>query len=369
MKKFYINKNLIFVALLVVIQLFREEISEKIFNLLIYDYTKYECNFDFLTCISKLFLIIPYLLNKKFLKKNLYKNILISNKLNNLKIVKKKNYYDNIYLLFQIFFFIFSCSFLNFFSMVIYQTSDYYYSPKKSKFNYDEYYSIILFILYQIISNTNFYNFHYVSISILLFVLIFKNIFNVYKYKEGFINNLKDNLTNIILRTLFSLYINLIKYLNVLYYLDMYLIFFISEGILFLIYFFIYQSFLNQNYFEHLDFSSSNLLYYFIFIVIFFLNDYIFVIVVFLFNPIYYGFAILIRISFNHFYELFIENNSHFYNISIIFISLFDIISVLIYSELIQLNCFNLSKNTMNNMMIRAENEIEIQDLSTLNSK
>ena len=199
--------------------------------------------------------------------------------------------------------------------MVIYQTSDYYYSPKKSKFNYDEYYSIILFILYQIISNTNFYNFHYVSISILLFVLIFKNIFNVYKYKEGFINNLKDNLTNIILRTLFSLYINLIKYLNVLYYLDMYLIFFISEGILFLIYFFIYQSFLNQNYFEHLDFSSSNLLYYFIFIVIFFLNDYIFVIVVFLFNPIYYGFAILIRISFNHFYELFIENNSHFYNI------------------------------------------------------
>ena len=363
MKKFYINKNLFFVGLLVVIQFFGEKIDNKINYIFEDDNIKYESTFYFLFCISKLFLIIPYLLNKKFLKKKLNKNILISNKLNNLKIVKKKNFY----LHFQICFFIFSCSFLNFFTMVIYQTSDYYYSPKKSKFNYDEYYSIILFILYQIISNTNFYNFHYVSISILLFVLMFKNIFNVYKYKEGFITNLKDNLTNIILSTLFSLNINIIKYLNVFYYLDMYLISFISDGILFLIYLFIYQSFLNQNFFEHLDFSSSNLLYYFIFIVIFFLNDYIFIIVVFLFNPIYYGFAILIRIIINHFYELFSENNSYFYNISIIFISLFDIISVLIYSELIQLNCFNLSKNTMNNMMIRAENEIEIQDLSTIN--
>ena len=90
MKKFYINKNLIFVALLVVIQLFREEISEKIYNLLKYDYTIYECNFDFLKCISKLFLFIPYLLNKKYLKKKQFKNIIISYKFSNFKIVKKK---------------------------------------------------------------------------------------------------------------------------------------------------------------------------------------------------------------------------------------------------------------------------------------
>ena len=100
MKKFYINKNLIFVALLVVIQFFREKIDNKIYYIFEDDYIKYESTFYFLLCISKLFLIIPYLLNKKFLKKNLNKNILILNKLNNLKIVKKKNYYDNIYLLF-----------------------------------------------------------------------------------------------------------------------------------------------------------------------------------------------------------------------------------------------------------------------------
>ena len=87
MKKFYINKNLIFVALLVVIQLFREEISEKIYNLLKHDFTKYECNFDFLTCISKLFLFIPYLLNKKYLKKKQFKNIIISYKFSNFKII------------------------------------------------------------------------------------------------------------------------------------------------------------------------------------------------------------------------------------------------------------------------------------------
>ena len=73
------------------------------------------------------------------------------------------------------------------------------------------------------------------------------------------------------------------------------------------------------------------------------------------------------RISIFNFYELFIKENSNFYNISIIFISLFDLISVLIYSELIQLNCYNLSKNTMNNMIIRAECELEINNLPTIN--
>ena len=367
MKKFYINKNLIFVALLVVIQLFREEISEKIYNLLKYDFTKYECNYDFLNNISKLFLFIPYLLNKKYLKKKQFKNIIISYKFSNFKIVKKINYLDNIYIKFQICFFIFSSSFLNFVTMNIYQSPDFFFVPKFSKFNYDEYYPIFLFILYQIISNTKFYNFHYISISILLFVLIIKNIFNLYEYKEEFINNLKVNLSLIILYALFSLDINIIKYLNVFYYMDMYLIYFISEGILYFIYLCIYQSFLIGNFFKYLDFSSSNLLYYFIFIVIYFLNDYIFIIVLFLFNPIYYGFAILMRISISNFYKLFIKKNSNFYNISIIFISLFDLISVLIYSELIQLNCYNLSKNTMNNMIIRAECELEINNLSTIN--
>ena len=368
MKKFYINKNLIFVALLVVIQLFREEISEKIFNLLKYDYTKYECNFDFLKCISKLFLFIPYLLNKKLLFKN-KKNeneIILSKAVSNSFFVKKINYFDKIYLKFQICFFIFSSSFLNFFTMNIYQTSNYFYYSEFFKFNYDEYYPIFLFILYQIISNTKFYNFHYISIFILLFVLIIKNIFNLYEYKEEFINNLKVNLSLIILRTLFSLDINIIKYLNVIYYMDMYLIIFISDGILYFIYICIYQL-IFKNFFKYLDFSSSNLLYYFIFIVIYFLNDYIFIIVLFLFNPIYYGFAILMRISISNFYELFIKKNSNFYNISIIFISLFDLISVLIYSELIQLNCYNLSRNTMNNMIIRAESELEINNLPTIN--
>ena len=349
MKKFYINKNLIFVALLVVIQLFREEISEKIYNLLKHDFTKYECNFDFLTCISKLFLFIPYLLNKKLLFKN-KKNeneIILSKTLSNSFFVKKINYLDKIYLKFQICFFIFSSSFLNFFTMNIYQTSDYFYTPEFSKFNYDEYYPIFLFILYQIISNTKFYNFHYISIFILLFVLIIKNIFNLYEYKEEFINNLKVNLSRIIIRTLFSLDINIIKYLNVFYYMDMYLIYFISEGILYFIYICIYQSFFIGNFFKYLDFSSSNLLYYFIFIAIYFLNNYI---------------------SISNFYELFIKKNNNFYNISIIFISLFDLISVLIYSELIQLNCYNLSKNTMNNMIIRAENELEMNNLSTINN-
>ena len=368
MKKFYINKNLIFVALLVVIQLFREEISEKIYNLLKHDFTKYECNFDFLTCISKLFLFIPYLLNKKLLFKN-KKNeneINLSKAVSNFFIVKKINYFDK-YSKFQICFFIFSSSFLNFFTMNIYQSSDYFYYSEFFKFNYDEYYPIFLFILYQIISNTKFYNFHYISIFILLFVLIIKNIFNLYEYKEEFINNLKVNLSLIILYGLFSLDINIIKYLNVIYYMDMYQIYFISEGILYFIYLCIYKSFFIGNFFKYLDFSSSNLLYYFIFIAIYFLNDYIFIIVLFLFNPIYYGFAILMRISIFNFYKLFIKKNSNFYNISIIFISLFDLISVLIYSELIQLNCYNLSKNTMNNMIIRAECELEINNLSTIN--
>ena len=359
MKKFYINKNLVFVALLVIILFFRTKINIKIYEILMDNYTKYEINYFFLTSISKLLLFVPYLINKKKNNKKIKIILLISNN----KIVKNKNYFDNIVKI-QICFLIFSCSYLNFFSLNIYQSSDYFYRPYYSYFSYDEYYPIILFILYQIIFKIKFYNFHYVSIFILLLLLIIKNIFNVYKYEEDFIYNLKVNLSLIILRILFSISIILIKYLNVLYYIDMYLIYFISDGILYFIYLCIYESLLKENFFKYLDFSSSNLLYYFIFIVINFLQGYFFVIVLFLFNPIYYAFANLIYLSIYNFYELFIYDNDKFYKISIIFISLIDLISVLIYSELIQLNCFNLNKNTMNNMIIRAENEFEINSFS-----
>ena len=145
----------------------------------------------------------------------------------------------------------------------------------------------------------------------------------------------------------------------------MYLIIFISDGILYLIFTCIYEYFLKGNFLKYLDFSSPYLIYYFYFVIINFINSYFFVMVLFSFNPIYYAFAHLIYLSINNFYNLFIENNSDkFYNILKIFISLFDLISVLIYSELIQLKCFNLNKNTMNNMIIRAESELKINDIS-----
>ena len=355
MKKFYINKNLIFVALLAITLCLSDIIDAKIFNIFENNNKKYKINYYFLTCISKLFLFVPYLINKKYSFKNVNKKLLPKRIISNLFSVKEKNYFENICLKFKICFLIFSCSFLNFLSVNYF----YYY-----KYDFKEYYSIILFILYQIIFEIKFYNFHYVSISILLLLIIIKSILSVFISKIGFIIILNINLIVIILRSLDSINIILIKYLNVLYYIDMYLIFFISEGILYFIYLCIHESLLKENFFKYLDFSSSNLLYYFIFIVINFLQGYFLVIVLFLFNPIYYAFANLIYLSIYNFYELFIKKNSNFYNISIIFISLFDLISVLIYSELIQLKCFNLNKNTMNNMIIRAENEFEINCFS-----
>ena len=75
-------------------------------------------------------------------------------------------------------------------------------------------------------------------------------------------------------------------------------------------------------------------------------------------------------ITINNFYNLFIieNNNDKLYYIFIIFINLFDLISILIYNEFIQLNCFDFDRNTKKNIMIRAENEFEICDLS-LNSE
>ena len=370
-KRFYINKNLVYVAILVVTLFFRLKINLKISELLEFqNYSKYEINYYFLTIISKLFLFIPYLFNKKdnllYFKKESLK-ITLAKKDCNIKIVNRKNIIK-----IQIFFLLFSCSFLNFFSLNIFQTPDFFFfEPEKSKFRYnEENYSIILFILFQFIFDIKFYNFQYFSIFILLFILIIKNILNVYKYKEDFVHNLKVNSSIIIFQSLFSLSLIIMKYLNTFYYMDMYLIIFISDGILYLIFTCIYEYFLKGNFLKYLDFSSPYLIYYFYFVIINFINSYFFIIVLFLFNPIYYAFAQLIFISIYKIYGLFDENNNDkIYNILIILISLFDLISVFIYSELIQLNCFDFDKNTMNNMIIRAETELGMTDENSSNSE
>ena len=200
-------------------------------------------------------------------QKNL-KSIIITIKNTTFKIVKRN--YDK----FQIYFLIFSCSFSTFFSLNIFQNPKFLSEPIKSKFQYDnEIYLIILFILYQIFFyDIKFYNFQYFSIFILLFILIIKNILNVYKFKEDFIHNLKVNLSIIIVQSLFSLSLIIMKYLNLLYYIDMYLIFFISDGILYLIFTCIYEYFLKGNFLKYLDFSSPYLIYYFYFVIINFIN-------------------------------------------------------------------------------------------------
>ena len=370
MKRFYINKNLVYVAILVVTLFFRLKINYKITELLIdKNYSKYEINYYFLTIISKIFLFIPYLLKKKVNYNNYQKNlkrIIIKIKNTTFKIVKRN--YDK----FQIYFLVFSCSFSTFFSLNIFQNPKIFSEPINSKFQYDnEIYLIILFILYQIFFyDIKFYNFQYFSIFILLFILIIKNILNVYKYKEDFVHNLKVNSSIIIFQSLFSLSLIIMKYLNTFYYMDMYLIIFISDGILYLIFTCIYEYFLKGNFLKYLDFSSPYLIYYFYFVIINFINSYFFIIVLFLFNPIYYAFAQLIFISIYKIYGLFDENNNDkIYNILIILISLFDLISVFIYSELIQLNCFDFDKNTMNNMIIRAETELGMTDENSSNSE
>jgi len=355
MKKFYINKKLYLVLLYIISNNFKKNFNLKLYNS-IFDrnYEYYYINYSIINCISKIFFLIPYIINKDKTKNKEKTNI--TNKYSKKFILYNKNENNKVKIKFESSYLIFAFSFITFFAIYIYQSSDYFFSISTIYFQYDEYFSIITFVLYQIIFEIKFYNFHYISILILILILIIKNFVNIYYNELDFIDNLKVNLTNIILRILFSIGFILIKYLNIVYYIDMFFIYFISNGILHFIFFNCYQFILTGNFIEYIDFSFSKIFYYVIYIIIDFINSYIIIGIINYLDPIYYAFADLIFISINYFID-----NYEIYNLFIIIIiSLLDLVSVFIYSELIELKCFNLNRNTMNNMINRAEIEFKL---------
>jgi len=137
---------------------------------------KNKCSINFLNFISKIFLIIPYLITIRYQSKNNYnlknKNIVNLNKIYNFKILPKDKNFRN-FILILLCFLIISELYSNFLLIMIPENSIKIHRYKLMFF-------IFLIYFYKIIFKKPLFNHHYLSIILLSIIIFFLTINNLF---------------------------------------------------------------------------------------------------------------------------------------------------------------------------------------------
>ena len=299
---------------------------------------EFNCNLYFSNFISKIFLIIPYLITIRYQSKS--KNIILKNKklldldkIYNFKILPKNKKFRNFIIILLSLYIISELYSISIFVMI----------PNKlmKMHRYKLMFFIFLIYFYKIIFRKPIYMHHYLALIILFLLIFFFTLNNIYILLD--LNNKSTHLfyilNDFLARSLDALNIILFKYLMEMCYMNGYLIFFII-GIIQIIFFTI-LNFISK--FPMFEFPNSLIIivYYFVknFFFIFFINKY---------NPCLYGI-----VSFGYdlyfYFRYCIKKDA---NLKIELKLLFQIFFVLsfvflfIFSETIQFNFWGLNKHT-----------------------
>ena len=239
---------------------------------------------------------------------------------------------------------------------------------EKKSFNYLEIKECLCCIFYILFFKLNLYNFQYLSISTFMITTIFKIFFNFFeKENNKKIKVLIDFLYFFIKEFLYILRIILIKYVNHYYYLNIFLTIGF-EGILNLFYhtifyFFSYNIFNNESLFQILNMKL--IISYLIILIIYFCFYLVFCLMILKFDPVIYCLSILLFDFLKFIHKdiiLDLHENNKICDLTIkviktIFLVIHSL-AMLIFCQIMQLNFFNLNKNTNVNIELRENEEI-----------
>ena len=248
---------------------------------------------------------------------------------------------------------------------------------EKKSFNYFEIKECLCCIFYILFFKLNLYNFQYLSISTFMITTIFKIFFNFFeKENNKKIKVLIDFLYFFIKDFLYILRIILIKYVNHYYYFNIFVTIGF-EGILnlfyhIIFYFFSYNIFNNENLFQILNMKL--IISYLIILIIYFCFYLVFSLMILKFDPIIYCLSILLFDFLKFIYKdiiLDLHDDNKICDLTIKVIKtiflVINSLSMLIFCQIMQLNFYNLNKNTNVNIELR-ENE-EISQIEIINDK
>ena len=204
--------------------------------------------------------------------------------------------------------------------------------------------NLSIFLIDLIFFKKQIYSHHILSciLNIISFSIIFFN-YNIYKSLNLFIIFIIKNYCN-------SFSMLLVKYINTVYFTNIYLL-----GSLIGLFSFLYQIF-------NLCISDFNKVLI-IYLIICFILDIFFYYIILKFNPIY----VIICYHLSYILIDFLTKNTPFNLFELIILYIFEIISCLIYLEIIELNFLGLNKNIKKNIILRSS--IENDEIINKNKK
>lgn len=233
--------------------------------------------------------------------------------------------------------------------IIIYYSS---YNLRKEKYfqYYYEFYPLSLLFLLKYFFNYDLKNFHYIYFISLITFFFIRLIFCFIFYSNKILHIFFNLFIMFVERFVISFTMVLIQYLNQIVFINNYLIIFfigISSSICGILFFY-----LSSMEYYIINFASFLLIFCII------IKFYLLLMIIDNFNALYIGLASCISITFEH--SKFDNYFYYIYEVSFIF---FNMLSLLIFCEIIIINIKGLNLKTIKNLEIKAKKEFDLKNI------